>query len=237
MYSCKGKFKCPDVDDSTPCDDCQVDVTCAETDTSAEKILAVMRKGGRAFVRAGISRFVASLQGAHRVTNKGPPKIVAGSGGSPQPAAAKKDKPPTASCGDTAEIKYKMEWRAPVPELWDALTNPAKVSAFTRSPAQVEARDGGRFSLLGGAMSGTFEKVDAAADPRVILQNWRLDTWPDGYHSTVRIELSSEEAGTCVMDFAHTGVPYMEMERAKEGWNKNFWEPIKMIFGWGFHTK
>eukprot|EP00995_Heteronema_vittatum_P013246 NODE_9335_length_322_cov_26.912088_g7569_i0.p4 GENE.NODE_9335_length_322_cov_26.912088_g7569_i0~~NODE_9335_length_322_cov_26.912088_g7569_i0.p4 ORF type:complete len:54 (+),score=28.83 NODE_9335_length_322_cov_26.912088_g7569_i0:1-162(+) len=32
-------------------------------------------------------------------------------------------------------------------------------------------------------------------------------------------------------------IPEGEVERTKQGWKQNFWEPIKMFFGFGYNWK
>eukprot|EP01065_Artemidia_motanka_P014829 TRINITY_DN1865_c6_g1_i1.p1 TRINITY_DN1865_c6_g1~~TRINITY_DN1865_c6_g1_i1.p1 ORF type:complete len:346 (+),score=122.95 TRINITY_DN1865_c6_g1_i1:83-1120(+) len=243
IYTAKGKFSVPDADDSTVGDSLQVDVSCAETGASAEKLLGVARKQGRAFVRAGMIEFQTDLKESHGVSNKGSMRVVDSASPTPVTPVAeepkKEEKKPAAAAenSDVGDFSLKLEWRAPVSELWDTLTNPGKVAAFTRSQCQYDAVEGGSFSLLGGGMAGTFTTVDASSDPRVLAMKWRLDTWQQGHFSDVRIEMTSEDAGSTVMTFKQTNVPYFELDRTKEGWKRNFWEPIKIIFGFGYDKR
>jgi len=247
IFSTKGKFNIPDADDSTVGEDLQVDVSCADSGGSADKVIDAVRKCGRRFVRATMVQFQTELKEKYAVSNKGATKVTDQSPTSPPPStepkqevkapAPAKKETPKSSNSDMGEISAKYEWRAPLSEMWDTLTNPAKVSAFTRSQAQYDVREGGEFSLLGGGMTGTFTKLDKDGDPKVLKMNWRLDTWDAGHFSEVTISMASEEAGVTLMTFLQTGVPYMDLERTKEGWKRNFWEPIKGIFGFGFERK
>jgi len=242
IFSTKGKFKIPDADDMTVGEDLQVDVTCADSGGSADKVLDAVRKYGRKFVRNGMVEFQTELKETYSVSNKGATKITDQSPTSPPPSTEPKKEvkaaaPAKTERADVDDISAKYEWRAPLNEMWDTLTNPAKVSAFTRSQAQYDVREGGEFSLLGGGMTGKFTQVDKDSDPKVLKMSWRLDTWDAGHFSEVTISLTSEEEGLCQMTFLQTGVPYRELDRTKEGWKRNFWEPIKGIFGFGFEKK
>ena len=66
---------------------------------------------------------------------------------------------------------------------------------------------------------------------------WRLQDWADGQFSEVTIAFEEVESGTTQMILKQTGVPVSEVERTQQGWSSNFWEPIKMLFGYGYTTK
>lgn len=52
-----------------------------------------------------------------------------------------------------------------------------RVSAFTREKAVVDARPGGKFSILGGNITGEFIEL---IPERKIIQKWRFSNWPEG---------------------------------------------------------
>ena len=84
------------------------------------------------------------------------------------------------------------------------------------------------FEFLGGTISGYFVEVD---HPKKLSMQWRLSSWKTGLFSTVVIVMTTEERGVTRMEFAQMGIPDGELDRVKQGWNVNFWEPIKIMFG------
>lgn len=52
-----------------------------------------------------------------------------------------------------------------------------RVSAFTRAKATVVAKPGGKFSMLGGNITGEFVEL---IPERKIVQKWRFSSWPEG---------------------------------------------------------
>lgn len=64
-----------------------------------------------------------------------------------------------------------------------ALTDERRLRAFTQSEATSQPAPGGAFSMYGGSVSGKFLEVDA---PARLVQDWRMNSWPDGAVSKVR---------------------------------------------------
>ena len=59
-----------------------------------------------------------------------------------------------------------------------------------------------------------------------------MKSWPDAHFSTVTIELS-EKDGNTILKLTQTEVPSSEYERTVEGWNVNYWQRIRQVFGFG----
>ena len=206
IYTVKGKMTVPDVDDTCADDkDLQVDVTCSEEGDAAKLVIAEVRGAGRDFVRKGIREFAALVKDTHGVANKATTITDNSAAKSPKKEAEKKEeKASSNSCVD--EFKLRMDWRCPPAELWDALVNPAKASAYTRSQVTLDLKEGGAFSYLGGSIQGTFQSVDA---PKGFVMKWRLDNWDKNHYSLVELTLDSHEAGATEMKVVHSNIPYV----------------------------
>ena len=200
IYTVKGKMIVPDVDDTTIGDDMTVEITCAEDGDAADKVLKVVRKQGRTFVRKGMEEFADSLKDAHNITNKVQSKVHEGS---PKAASSSNDKK-TVNTDLTDTLSARYDWRCPPSELWDALTNQGKASAYTRSNALIDLKPGGEFKYLGGSISGTFTSVDA---PKGFVMKWRLDNWNANHYSEVSISLDSQESGVTEMKIEQVNIP------------------------------
>jgi activator of HSP90 ATPase len=92
-------------------------------------------------------------------------------------------------------------------------------------PAEISREAGGAFSLFGGYVSG--RHIELAPNARVV-QAWRAGSWDPGAYSIARFELKPEGSGTKLL-FDHTGFPQGEGAHLLEGWNGNYWEPMKKV--------
>ena len=94
---------------------------------------------------------------------------------------------------------------------------------MTGAPAEIEAKDGGRFSCFGGMIIG--RNVELVPGQRVV-QAWRAGNWEPGVYSMARFELKPEGQGTRLV-FDHTGYPAGNGEHLAAGWEANYWGPLR----------
>jgi len=122
----------------------------------------------------------------------------------------------------TIEQKVFFEG-ASVEDVYDALLDAEKHSAFTGSPATTSARMGATFTAWDGYIVGrNLELVKA----KKIVQEWRTSEWPDGY-PTSRLEfaLSQKEGGT-ELKMVHSKVPAEQVADYTKGWHTSYWDPL-----------
>ncbi len=96
-------------------------------------------------------------------------------------------------------------------------------------PAEIMAQPGGAFSLFGGHISGRI--IELVPQERIV-QAWRPADWPAGVYSIARFELLEKGTGTRLV-FDHTGFPAGQADHLAEGWNGNYWEPLKIVLAQG----
>eukprot|EP01007_Sphenomonas_quadrangularis_P003899 NODE_870_length_1121_cov_3.647388_g709_i0.p1 GENE.NODE_870_length_1121_cov_3.647388_g709_i0~~NODE_870_length_1121_cov_3.647388_g709_i0.p1 ORF type:complete len:335 (-),score=34.97 NODE_870_length_1121_cov_3.647388_g709_i0:115-1119(-) len=225
----KGNFVMPDIDSGVN-EKTQVDVNAADNVPGQDPILEWGRTAGRQFVRKALMDCVAQMKAEHTSGTTQPWQQPGGPAAARMPSSSSHVAQPTKSV-DTEEtsLAFKLEWRCPAAELWDAITNQQKVSAYTRSQAIVDAQPGGKFSVLGGSMTGCFEAVDRQ---KFFVLSFRGNDWPSGASSLVTIDFDQREPGLTVMSFKQDNIPSSELERTRNGWRANFWEPIRCLFGY-----
>jgi activator of HSP90 ATPase len=107
--------------------------------------------------------------------------------------------------------------------VYEALTQSERFSAMTGAPADIEAKDGGRFSCFGGMITG--RNVELVSGQRVV-QAWRARNWEPGVYSMARFELKPEGQGTRLV-FDHTSYPEGQGEHLAAGWEANYWAPLR----------
>lgn len=93
------------------------------------------------------------------------------------------------------------------------------------------AKEGGKFELFGGNVSGQFVKLEEA---KTIVQKWRLAQWPQGHFSTLNISFDQNDVDkVTVMRVEWKGVPIGQEDVTKRNWGEYYVKSIKMTFGFG----
>lgn len=233
----EGKLTIEEVEHDNFTDDYDIGVSTTDNDSSSEQAASWLRASGRKVVRATIKQYFDEVFKQYNVGSsvKGSPPPPQGQGSpatAPAPAAAVAKpaaaKPAAPSSASASSLTWKMSWRVPIEELFLVLTDESRASVYTRAPAKIDPRAGGTFEFLGGVINGYY--VDVQRPNKLTLQ-WRLSSWPSGVFSSVVIVLTKEEAAVTVLEFAQAGIPSGEYDRVKQGWQVNFFDPIKMVFG------
>jgi activator of HSP90 ATPase len=103
-----------------------------------------------------------------------------------------------------------------------AAMNSDMKSKLGATPAMIDARPGGAFSLFGGYVTGYTLEIVASTH---LVQAWRAGSWDAGLYSIARFELSEQGPGTKLV-FDHTGFPSAAALHLAQGWHENYWEPI-----------
>jgi activator of HSP90 ATPase len=134
---------------------------------------------------------------------------------------------------NVTSLSDQQEFRCDAPMLYQILTDPQRIAAFTREPPKVfeGANPGGKFEIFGGNVSGEYVELSA---PTKIVQKWRLAQWPQGHFSTLNIafEQNNVDAVT-IMRVNWTGVPVGEEEATKRNWENYYVRSMKQTFGIG----
>lgn len=113
------------------------------------------------------------------------------------------------------------------PELvYEALTNARRFSEFSGAPSDISTEVGATFSCFAGMILG--QNIELIPNQRVV-QAWRAKPWESGVYSIAKFELQREGSGTRII-FDHTGFPPDQREHLENGWQANYWEPLRNQF-------
>jgi uncharacterized protein YndB with AHSA1/START domain len=124
-------------------------------------------------------------------------------------------------------IEQTVLFDASPEDVYDALLDPKKHSAFTGSPATTSARKGATFTAWDGYITG---KNLELARGKKIVQEWRTTEWPDGYPVS-RLELTlTEKKGGTELEMVHSKVPAEQVADYSSGWKSAYWDPLKEYF-------
>jgi activator of HSP90 ATPase len=122
-----------------------------------------------------------------------------------------------------AEFNASPIASAQAAHIYQALLDEKEFSALTRAPARIEPQPGGTFSLFGGRVTGRI--LELVPNQRIV-ESWRLESWPAGVYSTVRIELTPTPIGIH-LTLDQTGFPEADRSTLERNWPKMYWEPLR----------
>ena len=130
---------------------------------------------------------------------------------------------------DTTAISLKETFLASSLDIYECFTVAYRVSIYTGRPCEINAMVGGKFSMMGGIITGSFTKL---SEGELIEQEWRMNDWPADCVSRLQIKFVPCPEG-CQLHLEQKGVPVKSAERTKEGWNSQIFQRIRMAFGYG----
>ncbi|EYU39956.1 hypothetical protein ABFS82_10G173300 [Erythranthe guttata] len=158
-----------------------------------------------------------------------PPKA----GGSSEKEGKKKEKKKEGF--KTITMTEKFSCRAK--DLYEILLDENRWKGFTQSNAKIVKEVGGEFSIFDGSVTGKNMELQ---EGKLIVQQWRFGSWPDGIVSTVRLTFEEPNSGTTVVKLTHTDVPEEDrygnatvVENTERGWRDLIFHRIRGVFGFG----
>ena len=85
----------------------------------------------------------------------------------------------------------------------------------------------------------TLQQNIEMVEGKLIVQDWRFNTWPEGVHSRLRIELEEISHGTTKLVLTQSGIPYEDKYgnhdlqiTTENGWRNMILTRIKTVFGY-----
>ncbi|KAH8409999.1 hypothetical protein KR009_003796 [Drosophila setifemur] len=248
----KGKLTIPNLSEENDLADIEITVTIDESNDESETLKQFMYNVGRDRVRQQLGAYIRELKEEYSKNLILPKKGEESATGNPVSNAnanatkannvrnanqkvpsntsvqAPKANNSSVGCKlDVRTLSMTEEFRCKAVDLYNALTKPEMVTAFTRAPAKVEAVRGGEFVLYGGNVLGKFEEL---VPEKKIQQSWRLKHWSSGHYSNVLIELEETSSST-LLTLKQTGIPASEYDVMKKNWYCYYWGSIKQTFG------
>lgn len=234
----KGTINIPEFSEDTPVDDTEIRVTTTSSGADANTAKALARGEGVSNVRNKLREFLAAMTDRFQVTRpdslpsvKRKPVITATPGAVKAPVTSGTSNT-SKSSGKLATETFscKLEFSGPPVEVFHCFTDKARMSVFTQSEATIEAVPGTEFKLFHGSIVGTVEK---AIPGERLVQKWRFQSWPEGHFSKVDMKFSAAGSGT-LLTLKHSAIPSDDFDRTRAGWRTNFWERIRLVFGFNF---
>ena len=125
----------------------------------------------------------------------------------------------------TKTIKQTATFDATAKEVFEALADSKKHSAFTGAAARIEKKVNGKFSSYDGYCHGYTMELDAN---KKIVQAWHFaeDGWPDD-HFSICTFLLEQNGNKTKLRFTQTDVPEHKAAALADGWKEYYWKPLK----------
>ena len=120
----------------------------------------------------------------------------------------------------TFKKTYKIN--VPLDEVYEALVEPEIIKEWSGSPADMDIKPNGTFSLWGGSIHG----VNLYITKSQIIQDWKEDIWED--YSRVTFNLS-EEKGVTTIELIHELIPIRGFKSIIKGWDEYYMGPLKEL--------
>jgi len=127
----------------------------------------------------------------------------------------------------TTSITQRVTIPALPKEVYEALIDPKKHSAFTGSPATGSAKVGAKFTAWDGYISGKNLELERG---KRIVQEWVTTDWPRNLPPS-RLELTFKEVdGKTELTMIHSDIPVDQKEELEQGRTDYYWNPMKNYF-------
>lgn len=124
---------------------------------------------------------------------------------------------------NTSDFHEIVTFKVRPAEIYEALLDSEKHTAFSGAPANINREIGGSFTAYGGMIEGILLEV---IPNRKIVQKWRGKDWPEGHYSIITFDFEPVAEGTKLL-FTQTGIPSDKYDMIKSGWNEHYWQKIR----------
>ena len=130
----------------------------------------------------------------------------------------------TAANQSRTYLHQEIDYKVGAQRIYDAILSSKDFAAFSGSPADIDPKVGGAFSMFGGLVAG--RNIELVPGQRIV-QAWRLTKeFPEGVYSVVKMDLQVKDSGTRIV-LDHTGFPEGHFDHLDTGWYSHYWEPLR----------
>lgn len=118
-------------------------------------------------------------------------------------------------------VKQTYLIRAPIDNVWQALTDSSFIDKWGGGPATMNDKVGTKFKLWGGDIHGQNLKV---VKNKLLVQDWFSGEWKKPSKVTFTLE---EKDGATKVSLLHENVPDDEEKDIADGWKEYYLDPLK----------
>lgn len=246
-----GTVKAPYISEENHDEDPEVQFTVKEAGGDAEKVRGALVQEAKRMVQDLLHGFVRELRsggggGVGGVGGVGGMSVDAEGSGAVETSLSGEGKETKTTVENTKQQRASAQSRtlaltesyyASSKDIYECFVLEPKVKAYTASACCIEPTLGGKVSMFGGSIEGSFTRLEPYER---IEMDWRFSTWADGCMSKVVIELEEKERGSVTLRLTQTGVPEEDrfgnhdvLKVTEMGWRSQILTRIKSVFGYG----
>ncbi|KAK0556621.1 Co-chaperone [Tilletia horrida] len=146
-------------------------------------------------------------------TSSSAPAAAPPSSGATKSASTTASATTSTTKASASDVRVSLDLPMAQDDLWDLLTNPARIPMWTRSRAEFSTEPGSSFSLFNGNVTGTVVSAEA---PKSLVQKWRVQQWPSGHLGVLKMSLSQSHDSS-KLELVLSGAPVGEEETIEKG--------------------
>jgi activator of HSP90 ATPase len=122
-------------------------------------------------------------------------------------------------------IIQKIVFKNTTPKiLYDLYMNAKKHSLTTGGPAIISAKEGSKYSVHGGYITG--KNLQLIKD-KLIVQTWRAQGWDKNDIDSIFIINLEPKGKDVVLHATHANLPDKHSKHIDKGWHDHYWNPWK----------
>lgn len=245
-----GSVEIPYISDENADEDPEIRVTVKDEGPIGKTLKEAMVSKGKPLIEEKVRLYVESMSKggpakdeleARKVEKKNKSTsetvVAAGAVKEKEPVAVKPKVNSSGSKKGFKTISLTEKFNCSPKHLYEILMDENRWKGFTQSNARISKEVGGEFSIFDGSVTGRNVELQ---EGKLIVQNWRFGSWPDGIVSTVRLTLDDPEPGVTVVKVLHTDIPEEDrygnatvVENTERGWRDLILNKIRAVFGFG----
>jgi uncharacterized protein YndB with AHSA1/START domain len=122
------------------------------------------------------------------------------------------------------QIEQVYTINAPINKVWQAFVDPEIIDQWGAGSAEMDATEGGKFSLWDGEISGVNTKI---VPSKLLEEDWYGHDHPERCY---KVKFVFESVGdSTTVKLSHADVPDDEAQDFEDGWRDYYFNPIKEL--------
>ncbi|KAJ1348692.1 hypothetical protein KIN20_004046 [Parelaphostrongylus tenuis] len=237
----KGTLEIPNLSDENDASEIDVNISLDTKGPHEAKIRDLLSKGGTEKIRAALGTYIRELKeefskGLILPTDKIKPQVVTKERTTVIDKKSFQNMVITNNTNDTHRREEKFDvksvevsesFKVPPDRLFEVLSEPALVRAWANGNVDWNFKEGGKFVLFGGTVTGAFDKIKLNEE---IVMSWRLKGYPNDHHAKITFTLKDESDSTS-LNVKAEGVPAHMAEETRNGLTRYYLASIARTFG------
>lgn len=127
----------------------------------------------------------------------------------------------------TKNIRQVITFKSTPHDVYEQIMDAKKHAKFSGTKAKITRKVGAKFTVYGGWVQGKNLKL---VPDKLIVQEWRGNSWPKGHHSIATFRFAKKKSGT-TLTFSQTHIPADEASHINKGWKAQYWDKMKVALG------